>query len=186
MLFLLSLHHLDHLVILLLPFSMYLDFFLLIFSNISVYYIFIFCVFYFSSLSINTKIIDLIQIFYFYIIQVFIQTIFHHSCEYIIWEFIYYLLIGIQTFPVSLSLISLCITSFFSLSIDISLTSFFLLYHFLNRILSDATLMLIIYKILHHNWGCVIWEFIYNITYLHNRWVCDIGDCCFLLYQTVQ
>ena len=101
-----------------------------IFRNISVYYIFILNVFDFSSLFIYTNIIYLIQIFSVCIIQFLIQTIFNHRRGWFFWAFIYYLFIGIWVFYISFSVISLWNTYLFLVSIEISLTSSVILYHF--------------------------------------------------------
>ena len=55
---------------------------------------------------------------------------------------------------------------------------------FLDQILYDAMFMFIVYPILHHNWWCVVWEFVYYLLFLHHRWRCDNRECCFLLNHT--
>ena len=68
---------------------------------------------------------------------------------------------------------------FISVFNDIYLYSSFSFVFFLAQIFSDTILMFIIYTIIHHNWGCVIWAFIYYLTYKHHIWGYDLVYCCF-------
>ena len=117
-----SLHYLGHLGILLLHFQDIPISLWFIFSNISVYYIFMFNVFGFSFFLMRTNLIYLIQIFIVCTIQVHIHTIFHHSCECVKWTFIYSSLWVSIFFSVSFSAIYLRITYLFLASVEISLT----------------------------------------------------------------
>ena len=126
-----------------------------VFSNISVYYTFIFII-----CSFFLVIILIIWAFLYYLFQgilIIFWFIFSNIS-------VYYILIHHKFFP-------------YSLFIYTNLIYFIQTFY-------GYIIQVIIHKIFHHKWRCVIMESIYYLTCLHHIWVCDIGECFFPLYNT--
>ena len=149
------------------------------------YYIFIINIFGLSYLFFITERIYLLQIFFVCINQVLIYTILHHSFGCVIWE---YFFLTNYRYPGFICFIISNIFVYHIFMFSFYWYFFYLVIYFctmfLDQILYDAIFMFIVYPILHHNWWCVVWEFVYYLLFLHHRWRCDNRECCFLLNHT--
>ena len=100
-----------------------------------------------------------------HIIKFLIYIILHHSWGCVIWAFIYYLSKGIHIcfcfIYIHMSVYHILIFSFYWYLFCSFMYFCFVL---LNEIILVDILKFLIYTILHHNWGCVIWEFIYYLS----------------------
>ena len=133
--------------------------------HIAVYLIFIYSICWFFSLFfIYNYFIFLIYIILFHIIKFLVYITLHHNWVCVICTLIYFRFNGIHIFFyfISIYIYVYCIF-IYSLCWYLSHSIFYLCIILLNQIILVAIPRFLIYTILHLNWGCVIWAFIYYL-----------------------